>query len=320
MKKRAFILLMLVFLAACAIQQEEREETSTAGGTEGLSLRFMPNTPPSTVYAPATGMPIMLFVENKGTYDVAANAQLSLSGFDTNIIKFKVMLDRSGYAENKIVENIPAVKGRGPFRPRGETNMREFTADFEDLTGFNTDEYNTIMLATACYKYGTKAQTEICVDFDPFSVSKQEKVCTPQDKILTGGQGAPLAVTMVEIEPAKDFAQLIIHLQNMGQGTIFKEDKVRDCSPYETGLTYSNTDIVNIKEIKVSDKSIKSACTPNSEVRLAGGEAIIYCKLNKTDLRDMTGAFVTPMSMEFEYGYRQSITQPITVKQSGGSQ
>lgn len=303
MKKRLTVLIILVFLAACAPQQEEQETRGELTGTEGISVQFMRNTPPPIVYG-ETELPIMLQVENKGTYS-NPKAKIYLSGYDPNIIDID--------PNEKEIGNLT---GRGPYQPRGDTIIETFEADISDISNMNIDKYSTVFLATNCYEYQTKTGIEICLDFNPYAVGQTDKICTPSDVTLEGGQGAPIAVTQVELEPGRDITRLIIHVRNLGTGTVFKTSAMDQCSPYEGGLSYNDISQIEVEEIRVSGQDITSKCQPGM-VPLTDGEGLIFCTIQKnqvTGLQNVQSAFISPLNIKLKYGYRESTTVPIQIK------
>ena len=48
------------------------------------------------------------------------------------------------------------------------------------------------------------ADVVVCIDPDPYSVVQEQKVCNIGDVSVSGGQGAPIAVTRIEEEVGSD--------------------------------------------------------------------------------------------------------------------
>lgn len=303
MKKRLALAVLLTFLAACIPIGQQEQVTSE---TEGISVQYMANTPPPVVYGDTENLPIMLLIENKGTYG-NSTGKVYLSGYDRRIIR----LDEY---EKALPKNL---QGRGPYTPRGQTHIMEFFANVTDIGRMRLDQYNTILMATTCYEYETITGAEMCVDFNPYSVGQQQKICTPQDIMLTGGQGAPIGITQVELEPGRGVTRLIIHVQNLGGGTVFKPGQTAQemCNPYhERGLSYSDIGHVEIEEVRVSDVPLTD-CQPNP-VPLTAGEGLIFCSIRESqpEFQGINTAFISPISVRLKYGYRQSTTVPIEIR------
>jgi hypothetical protein len=79
--------------------------------------------------------------------------------------------------------------------PGGNFEVLYFPSFVYDLPE-GVENYNPTFLVKACYDYVTIASPVMCIDPQPHS--NAEKVCTPHTVHLSGGQGAPVAVTKVE--------------------------------------------------------------------------------------------------------------------------
>jgi len=316
MKKRLVILALLLLVACAQLTQTQETEAEEGDltGTEGLHLEYMQNTPPPVLYGPADKIPIMLIAENRGTHS-NMSGNIHLSGFDPKVVE--IYQDRSdeGISESA-TKKLPTIPGRGPFQPRGQTQILEFQADISSPRTFGADKYKTILLATGCYEYGTQMSTELCVDFSPYDIASTQKICTPQDITLQGGQGAPIGITNIEVEPGTGVTNLIIHIRNLGTGDVFDHDAIDRCNPYSNErIQYSQSDYVTIETIKISDANITESCQPRNKVRLTNGEGLIYCTIQEEpDFENIHTAFISPLNIKLKYGYRDSITRPIEIR------
>ena len=66
-----------------------------------------------------------------------------------------------------------------------------------------------------------------------------------------GTQGAPIAVTSVDVDAAPRVTRLRIQISNVGGGTVFKSggDYLSKCSPYHSaGLRYNDVDYVTLSK------------------------------------------------------------------------
>ncbi|MBW3019095.1 hypothetical protein KY329_02845 [Candidatus Woesearchaeota archaeon] len=321
MRKRAVIALALVIaLAGCQYVGIGEQQEVVGAGAEGLAVHFLEDTPPPIAYAPGK-MLIMLLVENLGTYD-ANEGSIYLSGFDHSILQLSApsgkIQEKASDREARATRTIGVLPGRNEYTTTGGTNI----VDYKDVTlgslsDYNVDKYSSIILATMCYKYETKAATEICLDFEPYGAAREQKICVPQNKQL-GTQGAPISVPLVEVEAAQGQTHLRIHVKNAGGGTVFDEKEMDKCSPYNPeGLSYREVDMITIDDIYMLGGSIKEDCNPSKQVRLNNGEGIIYCSIKK-DAKSAVGTeFVTPLSVQLSYGYRQTTMKPIEIRKAG---
>ena len=293
------LLIASLLITSCEMmptKKEAKKEPTGLTGNQGIEINFIPNMPPARVYPGK--ITILLRAENKGTSKLE-QGKVYLSGFDPNIIKL-----------DKKEKEIPELEGRGPYRTQGDIEQIEFSGTINNL---NVEKYNTIILATSCYKYKTKASTEVCIDPNPFTPTQQPKICTPTDIDLKSGQGAPIAVTKIEVDAAKEKTRFRIHIKNTGKGTAFDESKISKCSPYSEGLSFTDINLIKVEKVTVAGTELEN-CKPltNNNLRLTEGEGTLYCEL---DTRG-TGAYITPISITLSYGYRDTTTKQIEVRKT----
>ncbi len=286
----SFLILILFALSSCSPgsrgnpREGEIQQREYHTGSQGLTLRFLPGSPPESVYK---GDPLSIVVEysNKGAYDIT-NGHLYISGYDKSYITFtrEYMLDLNA-------------KGKSEFNPLGELSK---TFEFNDPAvsmPTHVDVYSPKFLVTACYEYKTEAFKEVCIDPDPFSIAPQEKVCTVHD-VSFGTQGAPVAVTHVEETTSKNRVQFRTHISNVGGGTVISDNApISEC---HKRLKRDDIDKVKVRA-KFSNKNLR--CEPET-VRLVNGKGIAVCSY-EGDLGDE--AYLTVLNIELFYGYRTSI-------------
>ncbi len=305
MKKSViFLLIVLLGCAGTTTKDSTAQVSDFRVGTEGLSMSFVPNLPPPRLFG---GEPFnaMIQIENKGTADFQPGSLfIYLSGFDPTII---TGLYSTGQGLNEIL------RGRGPYMPKGDVSAVNFNGRIAALP---VDKYNPTIMATACYEYTTTAGAQVCVDPNPYAPTSIQKVCTPS-AVSLGSQGAPVAVTSVEVNPSPGVTRFTIHISNIGGSTVFKPGKLAECSPYGAGLTFNDVDFVQVVDVKISGSSIKNKCRPIDKdfIRLTNGVASLFCELPKESLRG-EAAYLTPLNVVLKYGYRQSISTSLDIRPS----
>ena len=311
MQKSVIILtvLVLITLVSCAPGGREEGPIDYRYGTQGLRISFEPNLPPYRLFD-TEPFHAVVAVENMGTFTVGGPGdKIYLSGFDPTIIT-----GISTYGAQ-----IPKLEGRGPYTPVGDIDFTEFKGTIRALAQKRIENYPAILLATACYGYETIASAQVCIDPNPFAPGARESVCIPQNVALGGGQGAPVAVTLVEVDPSPGKTRFRITIQNAGAGEVFKQgvQYLDKCSPYTPPLAFDEIDYVQIADVQISGISIRPSCKPldeTSHLRLTGGQGTIFCEF--TQIRGQT-AYTTPITIILRYGYRTSVAtnteiQPIS--------
>ncbi len=308
MKKSVIIVLFLVFLMACAGRKaaQQAQPTEFRSGTQGIYMQFVTNLPPPKVFD-REPLNVMIQVENRGTAPVgmAGLDRIYLSGFDNNIIT-NIPMDGV---------DIPPMEGRGPYMPQGGIDTVSFMGRIQPLGSRRIDKYQPTLLATACYRYETIASAQVCIDPNPYAPTSAAKVCTPST-VGTGSQGAPIAVTSVEVTPSPEKTRFKISISNVGGGDVFRAGAryLGSCSPYSGGLGFNEIDFVRVTDVIISGQPIKDTCKPldkEGHVRLTNGQAQLFCEFNAPPGQS---AFLTPLEILLEYGYRYSIFRQVDIR------
>jgi hypothetical protein len=299
------IILTLSLILGCAPQQNAQQQGNEEYrvGSQGLVLRFIPNLPPVKNYPGAFAT--IIEIKNTGAAEVGASGdRVYLSGFDPNII---TGIPLAG------APIPPGLEGKSYYNFEGGYDTVEFSGEirfFEEI-----DRIPATLLATACYNYETIAVANVCVDPDPYSPISRSKVCDPASVEMKATQGAPVAVSSVQVEPAKGKTKFKIIITNVGTGTVFKygADYINKCSPYDqSGLRYDEVDYVQLSDVRIGGTSIADSCKPvdDNHVRLSQGRGTIFCEMDGLQGSD---AYKTPLVIDLAYGYRDTITTSIEI-------
>jgi hypothetical protein len=153
----------------------------------------------------------------------------------------------------------------------------------------------------------------VCVDPLFYQVTSQQKACTPTDISMGGGQGAPVGISYVGVDMVGDKAIFEINVVNQGGGRVLSPDTdIRSC---EGNLEYTDLDKVYVRNVQLSGGS-KINCNPTDNyVRLTNNQGKIICTF---DISGASAAFESPLVIELEYNYVDSITQPVKIIQTPG--
>jgi hypothetical protein len=302
----SFILIIIsLFLLSCSSSNNRNFDSEYRTGSQGIVMNFVHNAPPSSVYD-TDPLNILIEVLNKGAHDISrgSNSYIYLSGFDTNII---TNIAHGG----KIIEDL---EGKSRYNPYGDKDFINFDGKIRDLSALKMDDYRFNLQATACYKYETNAQGLVCLDPEPFSSSSRTKVCSGSTSPSMGTQGAPIAVSNIIVEPTPGRTKFKISISNVGGGDVFKDgfNYLSLCSPYSgSGLQFEDMDMIKLSQVKVNNIDITGTCKPvrNGEVRLINGVANVICEVELSS----GPAFTTPLTIQLNYGYRQTISKDLRV-------
>lgn len=290
-------LLTLLVLASCGAPAVSKDQQSFVQefrrGSEGLALRFTQNLPPYKMFS-GEDLAAVLEVENRGTYTIGGPGdRIYLTGFDPGII---AGISPAG-------EQLPLLEGRTQFIQQGGFDVVSFRAQTRVLQ----DRYPVRLLATACYGYETVATANVCIDPDPYSPTIRQRVCVPQNVALGSGQGAPVAVNMIEMDASPGRTRFKIHITNVGGGEVFRSGglMLNKCAP-PGAFEFDEIGYVEVADVIVSGASVRGSCRPldRGHMRLTNNRGVVYCEF---DLPRGNSAYVTPMTVVLRYGYRQGL-------------
>ncbi|MBC8444061.1 hypothetical protein H8D83_00595 [Candidatus Woesearchaeota archaeon] len=291
MKKEAILIILLLLISfgfGCSSGKTKKYDIEYHKGTQALTLRFLPHMPPNTVYS-GDVMDVIVEISNRGAYDVEYG-EIYLTGFDTSIIPI--------FGENPLQFNVD---GKNEYNHEGsKAIVQEELVDITLPEG--VDRYNTQIEAIACYDYQTTATIPICVDPNP-RINTHD-ACQANDVGGGGGQGAPVAITSVQVEPGYEKLRLILTINNAGNGVVIDGD----ACPF--GYRYEELGNVRYDTPQISGISLN--CEPNGMIKLIDGSAKIYC--STTDLDANQAAFKSPLTMTLDYGYKSSTRTSLEVR------
>ncbi len=182
-----------------------------------------------------------------------------------------------------------------------------------------TPSYPTPILIDLTYRYKTFASPLVCIDSDPGSTSVREKVCDvgQYNVIPTASQGAPVAVSRVETEAARNSLIVRIFVDNVGGGRVIplvgSTGTLDFTDDPNNGYRYSSLNKVLINDVKISGVGSAATCTPGKTefIDVDRGRGYILCRFDLTSLGSRV--YETPLEIELEYGYQTSIRKDIEV-------
>jgi len=178
------------------------------------------------------------------------------------------------------------------------------------------DQTYVPFMITNCYLYTTYASPIVCID--PMPYSENAKVCTPKSYTGTSGQGAPVAVTLIEQENTPRQVIFTIHVKNVGGGQVYDPGRLEKCSPYSPArVTNDDLNIVYIGDIRVSGDLQRLDCTPNDFIRLnpSTKEGIVTCAY-EMPYGSIKSAYQAPLVLELWYGYSTTMEKRVLVKRA----
>ena len=313
MKKSVLAVLILVslLLVSCQPQpaQGERPLDTAAAlqrvqtGTQGVETTIRSGSLPDLIYD-QNELVALVEVNNKGASINGVNdlqAQqcfVQITGFDPNIITGTFNTPRS------CAEGIGKLEGKNVYNTEGSSNVIEFNSNVNLPLGVT--DYNPTLNFLTCYNYRTIANPSVCVDPLFYQITSEQKTCKPHD-VSMGSQGAPVGVTYVGVDMVGDRAIFEINVRNLGSGRVLSPyANLQNCG--QSSLEYNDLDRVAYNVQMTGGGKIN--CKPQDGfVRLTNGGGKIICTFSIPG----TSAFETPLSIDLDYSYVQSMQKSIRI-------
>lgn len=320
-------------------------------GYQGIVINFLQDAPPLKMYED-TNFKIALELRNKGTCDVGPSSKddcrgyVQIEGFDPSVFNgfggmgsFFVS-PRTGI----FAQEIPDIPGKSVYNAEGGYDIISFPSPDSSAYAIlpeEVDSYKPTILATACYRYVTEATPIVCVDPDPYGIQIEDKVCTLRDVVLTGGQGAPVAVTKVEESVittrggGPQYIQFKIFVENkgntlggkktssegvgaVGRGIVMDPDAVLE----ERGGSYGcgKPDYLTVDTVRISGELSGvpfNDCRPdNYEIKLdKNGRGFIICT---AWIPSEGSPYTAPLHIRLDYGYINTVSRTTEIVQTPG--
>lgn len=307
MKKGSLMLLLvslLIVLSACENQGDAPVAlTSFAGGTEGVRIAFKDMQ--SNVFDRGTyPFDIFVEVENVGEQDIQK------SDIEVRIVGFEQFENKDGTKKNTD-ENLIGVKKdpQGNIIP-GFPILVPFTSNYLDPV---TTLAEFSVAASACYQYGTRAVTTLCVRSD-IQNPEPNGLCVINEGKPFSSSGAPIQIRNVVEQPSgSSKIQFKFDVVHTGGGIVYQQG--HDCS----AIRAKQNKVVLSVDTKMGGTTCTQLTTRKGtavegEIDLGGaGTRTIFCTVpidRKSDYE-----FLVNMNAKYAYEITTPV-QKIIVKES----
>lgn len=329
-------------IAGCSAPASNDKPADIFAGTDGLVAEFEKNTPPQRVFEQSS-FPVLLKLANKGTYSITKDkpALISISR-EKDYIPALSFEESSQLNQGKENEVYFGIEGKTQVNPKGNQILIALNAKTGKLEPQSEAKASTIT-ANLCYPYKTILSTSVCIDPDIAGIIPGKKACTAKELTFSNGQGAPISVTKIEPqiipEIDKDVVkpQFLIFIENKGKGNPANINSYPNiCRSTDSADVQGKADAKNIWNVAFlkaftsgeEDKS-QLICCPNIEGQCPETESspdkiLGYLKFrDKKDFVKCTfkegvpknsDAFTSPLRIEIDYGYVQSITADFIIQ------
>lgn len=331
------ISIALLLLGCQSTGKKPQEVPDFRSGTSGLEMAFLKNAPPKQAFEQSS-FPVLVRVKNQGTFSIPQTQGMLSLGVERDYTK-SVLVEQGGRVssenDNEALFYLP---GKSLINTKGEEEIISFTVTPSKIDP-QSETHKSLLTATLCYPYRTDLLTSVCVDPDPYSIKPGKKPCTAQDLTFASGQGAPVAITKVEVQmlPQEEgrslTSQFLIYMENKGKGEVIRPGAHQNiCRGSSRSMALKDFNVLNI-DAKLSGKKMKcslrtDAASPESSsssenpgyVKLTSKKDVVRCIYGpqidspETALISPKESFTTSLQITLDYGYTQSLSSEYVIK------
>lgn len=315
MRKLAFLLaIVAILLVACPKQAATTTSSPFFGGSQGISVRFLENSPPNEVLDQGQlPFDIVLGVENVGEWDInmSSDATFSITGISASDFgKTPADLVKDSLQALFAVRKDP----QGNKLPGTQTQV---TFPGLSYSGTIAGSVPFTIAANSCYKYGTRATTKLCVRSNLLNPDLKTG-CKPSETKQAFSSGAPMHVTNMQesIEGSNKIA-FTFTITHSGTGTYHEPGSECNSSLTKKDRIFVQveTKIPGTVECTLQDSSGNPVNSNQGYINVIGGSRIVRCsqQIPQANLGD----YETPIDITLIYDYKEQITKQVTVKHVG---
>lgn len=323
------LLLSAVLLCSCQISRQKPLDIDFHKGVSGIELElagFLPEMYENSF------LEANILIYNKGAYDIndEADAYLNLGLEKDYMCIFDAGSDNKCTQDENLYTANFALHGRSILNPAGDFAQKVFPVWIKALEP-QSQLHDSLITATACYKYRTELTTEACIDPHFYDLAPVPKPCEVHD-LAFDSQGAPVAIYSLEVKMLAEGEKrikphFIIHMRDMGNGEVVNMDKIGEVCRGEE-LESRSFNIAHLNTVEFSggafkyergkDDSNTIECFPRDGViRFREKDAVIRCTA-KVPLDRKDSAFVTQVRIVADYGYTSTVSKQIKIKNAEG--
>jgi len=335
--------ILLIFVLGCTAGTTKSKDIEVRIGSTGLSTEFLKNTPPPRIFE-GDKFPATIRVKNTGATDIKPDQAILSLAVEKDYTK-SLQLSYSGnvhlYQGEKKDSNVQNI---ATFGLEGRSKIN--TKGGEEIVSYNivagkvdpqSEFHSSTVIATLCYPYETILDTTFCMDTDPNNLRPGKKVCKLQDLSFPNGQGAPVAISKIEISmlPSQEsqqspngfgkiVPQFLIFIENKGSGLVIKNDAIKEfCTQGQISHDKFNTIFVKAyfpgkdkgTELDCEPKEKKESTEKQGYVKLKDKKDMIRCTF-KDGIDGAQDPYLSPLKIEMSYGYTQSISSSYFIQKA----
>lgn len=331
------------FLPSFGSSSKKTQDINIYVGTSGLTAEFAKTAPPPKVFEDSS-FPILIRLRNIGAFNIGENDLGIMSiGRERDYIPQLIVEDGNKIIPDSTHDNLLSfiIEGKTQLNPQGDEMVIPINARTSKLDPQSENKQSTLT-ATLCYPYKTILSTTICIDPDIGNLRPGKKACTVKEMAFGNGQGAPISVVKIEPQMIPEVGpqpssksdvmikpQFLIFVENKGRGTpVDGNYYTSSCSKQDKRATNYPWNVAHIRAYTTSETQQgrtnlenQLICCPNQDgqcpetatgdtagfLRFKDKKDFVRCTFKK-GIKRTDDAFTSPLRVEIDYGYVQTIT------------
>ncbi|MBU0980618.1 MAG: hypothetical protein KJ709_07450 [Nanoarchaeota archaeon] len=301
------LLTILLFLAGCGDGEVDQGSSGAfIGGTRGLNIEFTEGAPPEEIFDTNDKFDINVMIENVGEWHVVKEfAIITIKGI--NMDDFGI----TSLSKTPDEDLEPAQKDPQGHEIKGTKTNVEFS-DLEYVGDVAGEVVFDNLVAQACFGYGTKVQSKICVNEDLLGTAGEDRICDPNAQRDVENSGGPVHITeMEESVLGSNKIAFTFTVKHVGGGDIYQ-----NMSGCIGEREYKNKVWVEIHDPDIGALSCsgleKTGDLVSGEITLYEDEKSQRCTITLAE--DDFGDFEKVIEMELSYDYKELVDTKLIVK------
>lgn len=319
MRRLFLVVVLCLIVAGCKAGTLEHNRYE---GSEGVTIAFLESSPPDKIYE-LRPFPVSVEVHNQGAQGVSYEDIVVTFSYDPLYIEGGLVSFDLGDQDR----DGEGINGRSLSWPQGEKRVYDVptaAAFFARNVYGRRESPTTDLVASACYRYNTVVGADVCIDTDLYE-NDRDQVCEEEDVSLGRGQGAPIAVTRIEVDSFPVIDPLIgretvkphftIYIEDVGSGRVIGHDGLEMESACL--LKQIPREELNTVRLKAQLLGTELECLPGELIPLYDGKGEARCTVPSNELTDpvysRTQNFQTTLLLNISYLYKDTTSKELQI-------
>ncbi len=310
------IAVLSIFVYGCTGAGNQSSGASPfIGGNRGLDISFAQGSPPVDAFdGGQSPFDVVVQLNNVGEYDIIqSDTQIKLSGLSPQDF---------GVSPNDLVKQADDFMDKTKKDPSG-TNI--LGGGLTSVTFSNLKYLPQLNGPTTfpvrvdvCYKYGTNAQSSLCVKENPLD-TRSNAVCEVNENKPVDNSGAPIAISsLTEFGKSRTSIGFTFTISQQGSGSIYRRQT--KCNAQSTSLVNENKVFVtvNTRMPGLKCSGLQEGTDNSGYTTLYGGtqgsgglSRTISCT---QPLPAGATSYIQNVNINVEYDYKEFISTEMTIK------